>query len=561
MLNKTVFIGFLIFLTGCSNEYSATSESDTSFQLIDREIVNNNSAYIPPQCYAKVKQDNGNVSNPCYACHVDGVRPNFLADDSGLQTSLDFSDYSAINRYSNLFKDRTSDVDKISDAMINAYISKSNYFDDKGAIKLAELSNHVPANWDANKDGKWNGFVPDTYFNFNKLGFDIDPQGQPTGWVAFSYYPFLGGFMPTNGSTDDVLIRLPEVFRQNEKGEFNDNIYQTNLAIVESLVREKDITISNIDEKKYGVDLNKNGRLDMTDTVVYKWAPLHNEFMSYVGKAMEVHGKDKMAAGLYPKGTEFLHSVRYIGTKNNKIAMAERLKELRYSVKASWNNYSQLSRSVSAEVKERHDFPNQLSQYHSSRQTGIESGLINGRGWKFQGFIEDQHGELRPQNFEETLFCMGCHTGVGATTDSSFAFPRKFAADSFRNGYYHWTDKGLEGVADPLRKDGHHEYRFYLENTLTADEFGGNKEVHDKFIKEGKLVQEKVAKLEHDISLLLLPSVARANRLNKAYKVIVDEQSYIYGRDPHILPIKNIHKTISIGEETGVSDAITANGL
>ena len=561
MLNKTVFIACLLLLTGCSPEHSGVSKVDASFELIERKIVNSNSAYIPPQCYAKVKQQDGGTSNPCYACHVDGVRPNFLHDDSGLQTSLDFSEYSAVNRYSNLFKDRTLEVEKISDSEIGSYIAQSNYFDKNGDIKLAALFHEVPENWDANQDGKWNGFVPDTYFNFNEMGFDIDPKGTPTGWVAFSYYPFLGGFMPTNGSTDDVLIRLPKVFRQNEKGDFNGETYRVNLAIVESLVREKNINIANTDEKIYGVDLNKNGRLDIANTVVYRWAPLKNDFMLYVGEAGQTIPKNKIAAGLYPKGTEFLHTVRYIDTHNNKIEMSERLKELRYSVKSSWNNYSQLSRSVSSEVKERHDFPNQLSQYHSSRNRGIESGLINGRGWKYQGFIEDQHGELRPQNFEETLSCMGCHTGVGATTDSSFAFPRKFSHESFRNGYYHWSEKGLQGVADPLRKDGYPEYRYYLENTLTADEFGGNQEVYDKFIKNGVFIESELEKLKNDISVLLLPSIERANQLNKAYKVIVNEQSYIYGRDPHVEPVTNIHKTISLGESTGVREAILAGGL
>jgi hypothetical protein len=559
--HRAIIISFLATLAACSNEHSSISEAPPSFVLKDREVVNTDSAYIPAQCYAKVKQNSGHVSNPCYGCHVDGVRPNFLHDDSGLQQSLDFSEYSSINRYSNLFKDRSVEVNNITDDAINVYISKSNYFDDKGEIKLAKVLQDVPENWDANQDGQWNGFIPDTYFNFNQAGFDIDPQGNPTGWVAFSYFPFLGGFMPTNGSTDDVLIRLPEVFRQNIKGEFDGGVYKLNLAIVESLIREKNMSIAAVNEVIYGVDINKNGTLDVATEVVYGWSPLNDVTMSFVGKAENSYARNQISAGLYPKGTEFLHSVRYINTEDNKISMANRLKELRYSVKSSWNNYAQLSRSVSSELKERHDFPNRLSQYHSPRKAGIEAGLINGRGWKFQGFIEDKQGELRPQNHEVTFFCMGCHTGVGATTDSSFAFPRKFGADSFRNGFYHWSDKGLEGIEDPVREDGHHEYTYYLQNTLTADEFGGNDEVAKKFLKQGKLIPEKVEELKHDISLLLLPSVERATQLNKAYKVIVNEQSYVYGRDPHVLPLENIHKTVPIGEETGVTKAITANNL
>jgi hypothetical protein len=548
--------------TGCLNN-AQEKLVDTNFVLKDGEIVNINSAYIPAQCYAKIKQQSGHQSNPCYSCHVDGVRPNFLHDDSGLQQTFDFTDYSSKNRYSNLFKDRSKEVEAMSDKAIDEYVATSNYFDKDGAIKINKVLKNIPKNWDANQDGIWNGFTPDTYFAFDNQGFDIDPSGNPTGWVAFSYYPFLGGFMPTNGSTDDVLIRLPEYFRQDSNGQYSTAIYKLNLAIVESLIRQKNITIAATNEKNLNVDLNKNGVLDTAQKVVYSWAPLKDIHMSYVGKAKQVYEQKslKIAAGLYPKGTEFLHSVRYLKVDDKQVSMSDRLKELRYSKKITWNNYSQLSKSVSSEIKERHDFPNRVSQYHSPKKGGIEQGLISGRGWNYQGFIEDHSGELRPQNYEETLACMGCHTGVGATTDSSFAFPRKFAFDNFQNGYYHWSQKSLVGVADPMRQDGKHEYSHYLENTLSGDEFGSNLEVMNKFSQSGQVSEHKISALKNDISLLLLPSAKRARTLNKAYKVIVDEQSYIYGRDPHVLPLKNMYKTIPVGEDTGVKQAISASRL
>jgi hypothetical protein len=565
MLNKIKYsflMLIIILMAGCSKN-AHEQLVDSNFLLKDGEIVNSNSAYIPAQCYAKIKQESGHESNPCYSCHVDGVRPNFLHDDSGLQQAFDFTDYSSKNRYSNLFKDRSKEVEAMSDEAIDEYVSTSNYFDKDGSIKINKVLNNIPENWDANKDGLWNGFTPDTYFSFDNQGFDIDPNGKPTGWVAFSYYPFLGGFMPTNGSTDDVLIRLPEYFRQDDKGQYSADVYKLNLAIVESLVREKNITIAATNEDILKVDLNKNGILDKAETVVYSWAPLKDIHMSYVGKAKQVYEQSsfKIAAGLYPKGTEFLHSVRYLKVDGNKVSMSDRMKELRYSKKITWNNYSQLSKSVSSEIKERHDFPNRVSQYHSPRNGGIEQGLISGRGWNYQGFIEDHSGELRPQNYEETLSCMGCHTGVGATTDSSFAFPRKFAFDSFQNGYYHWSQKDLVGVADPIRQDGKHEYSYYLENTLSGDEFGINLEVMNKFTHSGKISQQKLGQLKNDISLLLLPSIERARTLNKAYKVIVDEQSYIYGRDAHVLPLKNMYKTIPVGEDTGVTNVVHASPL
>gem|GEM_PF-5365096 len=59
-----------------------------------------------------------------------------------------------------------------------------------------------------------------------------------------------------------------------------------------------------------------------------------------------------------------------------------------------------------------------------------------------------------------------------------------------------------------------------------------------------KLKKEAIAKLRDDIAYLLLPSKQRALTLNKAYKVIVEEQSFIYGRDAHVKPVANVHKEL-----------------
>ncbi|MEA1983430.1 MAG: hypothetical protein U9N39_07790, partial [Campylobacterota bacterium] len=62
----------------------------------------------------------------------------------------------------------------------------------------------------------------------------------------------------------------------------------------------------------------------------------------------------------------------------------------------------------------------------------------------------------------------------------------------------------------------------------------------------------KLDELHGDISKLILPSAKRALELNKAYRVIVEEQSYIYGRDAHVKPVENVHKELEIGEDTQV---------
>src|SRR5690606_39472406 len=72
--------------------------------------------------------------------------------------------------------------------------------------------------------------------------------------LVFAYYPFPGTFMPTNGSSDDVLIRLPEAFRQIKAGIYDQETYRINLAIVESMIKEQDIPISMVrsEERRVG---------------------------------------------------------------------------------------------------------------------------------------------------------------------------------------------------------------------------------------------------------------------------------------------------------------------
>ena len=62
---------------------------------------------------------------------------------------------------------------------------------------------------------------------------------------------------------------------------------------------------------------------------------------------------------------------------------------------------------------------------------------------------------------------------------------------------------------------------------------------------------DEVEALHGDISQLLIPSAARALILDKAYKVIVDEQSYIYGRDAHVALADNVYKEVEIDAPTG----------
>lgn len=549
-----IFIFCCVSLCLASCEFSQSSNGEAEQDSLTEDVLHNPTAYIPPQCYTKTVDAGGAVHNPCYVCHTASKAPNFL-NDIDVQQELAFPEPGVINRWKNMFKDNRKEVANITDDFILDYVREDNYKNKKGRIILAEILNKVPEEWDRNKNGRWDGFIPDSYYNFNGKGFDIAPNGKPTGWRIFAYYPFPGTFMPVNGSTDDVMIRLPEVFRKDEEGIFKEGIYELNLAIIESLLKQKDVEISEVDETLYQVDLNKDGTLSKTTTISFSWAPNDNIYMSYVGLAkikLELN-EIKLAAGLFPVGTEFLHSVRYIDAQKGKTTMASRMKELRYARKDNWRNYYQLENIATKEIKERHDFPGRTKHVLGN----MEVGLTIPQGWTYQGFIEDKQGDLRPQSYEENYFCVGCHSGTGATADTTFSFSRKFDKNSFKQGWYSWLEKDLSGISDPLRNDGNGEYGYYLTHNSTGSEYRNNKTVENKFYDEKgnkKLSSFKI--LETDISTLLMPDVEQALIMNKAYKVIVNEQSYRHGRDGHVEEIVNIHKQVELGQDTGIVDVL-----
>ncbi|KIM06877.1 MAG: hypothetical protein KU29_08000 [Sulfurovum sp. FS06-10] len=523
------------------------SEQNSSIVLISKQIINNKSAYITSQCYTKTQDGDGRLYNPCMTCHVNSKRPNYM-DDWNLQENFSFNEYSKINRFTNLFKDRSDEVNAINDEAILKYVRKENY---EG---LAKQLQNLPTTWDFNANKKWDGYMPDCSFNFDGEGFDRDDHNQFTGWRAFGYYPFLGTFWPTNGSTDDVLIRLAKPF-QTVNGVFDKTTYQVNLAIVEAMIKESNITIELVDESIWGVDLNKDGEINESHQITYKWQPLNNEYMSYVGDAKKLYdeGRLHIAGGLYPEGTEFLHTVRYIDVNQTAqtIQMAPRMKELRYAKKYGWNSYPQIQNGMMAEIKERHDFPERLKTVLGN----MEEGLDNGYGWKYQGFIEDKEGYLRPQTYEETLYCIGCHSTIGAVVDSTFVFPRKFDHHQAQMGWSHWSQlkNGFKNIKEPILADGRYEYSLYLQNNHSGDEFRDNHEVTEKFFESnGTLKTSELEALHNDISHLIVPSITRAIMLNKAYKIIVDEQSFIYGRDAHVLPLTHVYKEVKIDQKTGL---------
>src|SRR5262245_56316647 len=120
--------------------------------------VSNRFAYIPPQCYAKVQDGAGKrARNPCYTCHTDSAPPNYVADGD-LQVTRKLPLGALHNPWSNLFDPPSRRSANTSTEEVQRLVRASNYLVG-GRLVLADALRSLPATWDGQGDGKWDGFV------------------------------------------------------------------------------------------------------------------------------------------------------------------------------------------------------------------------------------------------------------------------------------------------------------------------------------------------------------------------------------------------------------------
>jgi hypothetical protein len=476
----------------------------------------NSEALVPAMCYTK----HDGVYNPCYVCHQDWVRNDDRANmmnDGFLQNEYGFSEYAFTNHWSNLFIDRSAKVARISDEAIDGYVNEDNY------TPLAPML----------KSKGFIGFVPDLQ-NYH-LGADaFDSEGfakDGSNWVAFNYKPLPSTFWPVNGSTDDVLIRLPKVFRETGDGVYSLDVYRFNLAIVEAAIKGLEtITVNALDENAAGEDLNNDGELGIVNVIK---RPDH-----YVGSASYM----PVQTYLYPLYTEFMHSVRYVGADvSEAIYNAPRMKELRYMIKV--NSYADENTPMTKERLAAIYEDEWQEKFEGNNPPFFanlgEKGLANGMGWWVQGFIEDADGALRPQTYEETFFCMGCHTNLGSTFDQVFSFARKV------DGVEGWGYIDLRAMTDvPNRGETDGEILTYFKRVGGGSEFRANNDIHDKYFVNGEVNETKV-KQASSVYELITPSRANALKMNKGYKVLVESQDFVHGREGNGEPVENVYREVT----------------
>ncbi len=465
-------------------------------------------AIIPPQCYTRTE----GKFNPCYVCHQDAIpgRENRM-NDGNLQSAYSFSDIGLTNHWSNLFEDRSARVAAISDAQILDWIDDDNY---------SALAPRL-------READFRGYIPDlTDLQEGADAFDGDGFAKDgSGWVAFNYKPMPSTFWPTNGSTDDVMIRLPLAFRNDASGRASTDIYRANLAILEARIKGlTHINVAPLDEVTLEFDINDDGELSVAHEV--------NRITSFVGAAKGYFS----AIHIYPLGTEFLHTVRYVGVNDDgEIHNARRMKEVRYMRKHFILPHQALAQSYREEgyAKDQGYLPGYINRG--------QQGLDNGMGWVLQGFIEGADGQLRANTFEETMFCMGCHTSIGTTIDKTFSFPRKI------DGAAGWGYIDLRGMVDaPSMGETRGEIATYLARVGGGGEFRSNAEMAQRWMRpDGAVDLQRTARA--DVYTLITPSRERALLLNKAYRTIVADQDYLFGRDATITPPTQVYSEVDPG--------------
>ncbi len=275
-------------------------------------------------------------------------------------------------------------------------------------------------------------------------GFVQTENKQYTGWRAVNFFPYTI-FTPLTGSVSGIYIRLSEKF-MSKNGEVNMDIYKQNLSILEQNI--------------------KNQQFSQTH---------------YVGDAKDI----KVKKGFYPVGTEFAHPLHYVDLNadgetglsidgvvaNNSHqyefpgTRSKRVKEIRYMYK--W-------KEVELKDIEEKDGEDVFGTYIGAEGQGW---IDNGGGWIIAAYIENRHGELRPQTTEELSQCLGCHAKVGNTIDAVWSFQRKLPdmegwAD-MNYGQYKSKEPGKTKLHDYLNERAQMgELGYFYHTVIGAELFG-----------------------------------------------------------------------------------------
>ncbi|MEZ4318437.1 MAG: hypothetical protein R3F61_13075 [Myxococcota bacterium] len=143
--------------------------------------------------------------------------------------------------------------------------------------------------------------------------------------------------------------------------------------------------------------------------------------------------------------------------------------------------------------------------------------LKRGATLEAAGLIADSDGSLRPQTERELAGCVPCHA---LAPDGVFSPQRRVR----------WgRGDGAVAAPDPIGPDGEGVLASWVRAAGGGDDWGANPEARAKFTGDGSALSFE--QLKADIRVLTLPSPQRARDLNRVAHTLVDEQSYLRGRE------------------------------
>lgn len=532
--------------------------------FFDRSTFANPHAHIPAQCYTETSFG---TQNACHMCHTNGVARLKLGNNNpqagdnpmvgNMQTVYGFGVYdypytpdSSINPWQNtlrpeLLQQAVARLGHQPDSWnMASYVRQDNW-----TSAFVKRPSAAPMAWDTGTDSPFRLFpslspadLPADSDGFvrtsdSERAVFADGLGKLTGWRAINFMPY-GIFSPMTGSVSGVYIRLPEIFMQNEQGQFERDIYQQNLELL----------TNNLQDRLTGQS-------------------------HYLGAAKDI----EIVRGQYPLGSELAHPLHYVdlaeaGTRS------KRVKEIRWMYKMhEWHPA---------------EFGNELKEESAPVFANDKQGWIeNGTGWILAGWIEDKAGELRPQTPAELTQCVGCHSsnarqneigqsaiftsGTGNTIDSTWALPRKLSGEQ---GWREMDYLGYSPATGQLRMPEPHnrmakmgEFRLFLDRVVGASLYGDMPASMEEFFAQQisksrgysndwpdlravldrkdaqaiksvqhlrqKLIREFTAKGEHlnkqgsIRSELFIPSQDEALAAAKRYRQVVVSQRYEFGKD------------------------------
>ncbi len=504
---------------------------------MSRTMFKNPYANIPAQCYIETSFG---TQNACLFCHSNGLANITLGNNNpqagaslvtgNLQLDYafgpvnDFTVSPNINPWEN-----TLYPHKLNEKLKKLKIDSSKWDMDK---YVKENNWQVAFDKIGTKGFK---FFPDLNPSFlpaRSDGFVYDKSGNNTLWRSINFFPY-GIFIPLTGSVSGIYIRLPKIFAQNNSGQIDIEVYKQNLQLLEDAIKD---------------NLTQN-------------SPKH-----YFGKASNIDVK----RGSYPINTQFAHPLHYVDMDKNG-TRATRVKEIRYSYK--YRDFT--SGELAMKEEDGKIYLNQS-----------EGWIDNGAGWYLAGFIEDKKGDLRAQNGEELMQCVGCHSdrygfepsfftsGTSNTIDNTWAFPRKLTGQigwGEMDYLRHQVDKDGKSHSKVNEKINKHakigEFRLFLDYVVGANLYGLMDKHIETFLtneikkengysnswvqvdltspKTLKLSQQKRQKLLREFtakgrylnddgtikSVFLYPTKQSALNGAKNYRKVVATQSYTLGKD------------------------------